>query len=164
MSQITPYAKVEACVTQINSQSAHKRALLLDLPRADLIQAYLAADLFVFASHVEYSPLVLFEAAASGTPFLAVPVGNTEEIALWTQGGVICPATKDKQGYTRVDPQILADHIQDLMGSPELLKEMGQRARIRWEKYFSWDKITNQYEAILQGKSIEHPDFLKESI
>jgi glycosyltransferase involved in cell wall biosynthesis len=154
---------LKSILDEIN-QDPHKRVLLLDLPRAELIEAYQEADLFVFASNIEYSPLVLFEAAASGTPFLAVPVGNTEEIALWTQGGVICPATKDKQGYTRVDPQILADHIQDLMGSPELLKEMGQRARIRWEKYFSWDKITNQYEAILQGKSIEHPDFLKESI
>ncbi len=145
------------------NKSSRKKALLLDLPRAELIEAYQEADLFVFASIIEYSPLVLFEAAASGTPFLSVPVGNSEEIALWTQGGLICPAKKDKQGYTRVDTQELADHIKRLIDSPELLTEMGKKARTRWEQYFGWDKITNQYEAILQGKSVEEPVFLKES-
>jgi Nucleoside-diphosphate-sugar epimerases len=36
-----------------------------NLPRPSLVQAFMAADLFVFASNVEYSPLVLFESAAS---------------------------------------------------------------------------------------------------
>ncbi|MBT8605259.1 glycosyltransferase family 4 protein [Polynucleobacter paneuropaeus] len=152
---------LKSLLDQINKDS-HKKAFLLDLPRVELVEAYQEADLFVFASNIEYSPLVLFEAAASGTPFLSVPVGNSEEIALWTQGGVICPAKKDKQGYTRVDTQELADHIKQLINSPELLAEMGKKARARWEKYFSWDKITDQYEAVLQGKQVDVPDFLKD--
>ena len=39
-----------------------KRILLLDPPRDEVIATYQAADLFVFASNIEYSPLVLFEA------------------------------------------------------------------------------------------------------
>ncbi|MBT8593994.1 glycosyltransferase family 4 protein [Polynucleobacter paneuropaeus] len=152
---------LKSLMDQINKNS-RKKVLLLDLPRTELIEAYQEADLFVFASIIEYSPLVLFEAAASGTPFLSVPVGNSEEIALWTQGGVICPAKKDKQGYTRVDTQELADHIKQLINSPELLAEMGKKARARWEKYFSWDKITDQYEAVLQGKQVDVPVFLKD--
>jgi glycosyltransferase involved in cell wall biosynthesis len=152
---------LKSLLDRINKSSG-KKAFLLDLPRTELIEAYQEADLFVFASIIEYSPLVLFEAAASGTPFLAVPVGNSEEIALWTQGGVICPAKKDKQGYTRVDTQELADHIKQLINSPELLAEMGKKARARWEKYFSWDKITDQYEAVLQGKQVDVPVFLKD--
>ena len=78
------------------SAQPFKRVILTDLERQDLIQAYLAADLFVFASRIEYSPLVLFEAAAAGTPFLTVPVGNADEIVRWTGGGVLCEATKDR--------------------------------------------------------------------
>ncbi len=90
------------------SAQPSKRVILTDLERQDLIQAYFAADLFVFASRIEYSPLVLFEAAAAGTPFLTVPVGNADEIVRWTGGGILCEAAKDDRGYTRVDPGTLA--------------------------------------------------------
>ena len=56
-----------------------KTVLRLDLPREKVVDAFFEADLFVFASRVEYSPLVLFESAAAGTPFLTVPVGNASE-------------------------------------------------------------------------------------
>ena len=50
---------------RINSRGGdRRRAVVIDLPRAELIQAYLNSNLFVFASKVEYSPLVLYEAAA----------------------------------------------------------------------------------------------------
>ena len=55
-----------------------KQILLLDLPRKDVVAAYHAADLFVFGSQVECSPLVLFEAMASKTPFITVACGNAE--------------------------------------------------------------------------------------
>ena len=98
-------ARLRAIVDSVNGESASKRILLADLPRSEVIQAYLNSDLFVFASHIEYSPLVLYEAAAAGLPFLSVPVGNAEEIARWTKGGSICPAARDEQGYIGWLPQ-----------------------------------------------------------
>src|SRR5207302_2380480 len=92
-----------------------KRVFYMDLPRSELVQAFMAADLFVFASNIEYSPLVLFESAAAGTPFLSAPVGNAEEIARWTGGGLICPAKIDARGYTRVDPRVLAVEMRRAM-------------------------------------------------
>src|SRR5215467_949510 len=50
-------------------QGRTKRVIVIDFPRNRLIQAYLNADLFVFASNIEYSPLVLFEACAAGLAF-----------------------------------------------------------------------------------------------
>lgn len=77
-----------ALVHRINQNSAGvKRVILADLSRADVVDAFKASDLFVLASYVEYSPLVLFEAAAAGTPFLTTPVGNAAEIVRWTGGG-----------------------------------------------------------------------------
>jgi glycosyltransferase involved in cell wall biosynthesis len=106
----------------------------------------MAADLFVFASIVEYSPLVLFEAAAAGTPFLSVPVGNAEEIARWTGGGMICPAARDERGYVRVDPSLLAREMGRCMENPDMLARA----------------IARGYESILSGGTSEQmpPDFV----
>ena len=153
LSQLTPYAKVEAYVTQINTQSAHKRALLLDLPRADLIQAYLAADLFVFASHVEYSPLVLFEAAAAGTPFITSNAGNAKEIMQWLGGGFMMNDAANPEGFRMIDPQVLADEIAALMNQKSLLEKTGKKLKASWQKDYTWDVIAQRYEKILKSTS-----------
>jgi len=135
---------------------ANKYVLKVDLGRQELVQAYMNADLFVFASNIEYSPLVLFEATAGGTPFLSVPVGNAEEIARWTGGGFICPAPKDERGYTRADPQQFAAEMKRLMDEPEALSEVGRVAREQWMKQFTWARIAERYESILRGSEAEH--------
>jgi glycosyltransferase involved in cell wall biosynthesis len=128
-----------------------KRILRTNLPRPDLVDAYRRTNLFVFASAIEYSPLVLFEAAAAGAPFLSVPVGNAEEIAMWTGGGVICPATRDARGYTRVDPEVLAREMKRLMDDRDLGVQLGRTGRERWRREFTWQSIAPRYEAILRG-------------
>ena len=140
---------LQLLVEKIHDQRAGKRMIVTDLPRAELIQAYMNADLFVFASHVEYSPLVLFEAAAAGTPFLSVPVGNAAEIARWTDAGVICPASHDTRGYTNVDPVVFAERWASLARDRESLRDMGAAGRRNWADRFTWDKITDEYERIL---------------
>jgi glycosyltransferase involved in cell wall biosynthesis len=132
----------------INSTQSNKRVLLTDYPRRDLIQAFMASDLFVFASNVEYSPLVLFESAAAGTPFLTVPVGNAEEIARWTEAGVVCPAGRDAKGYTRVDPAEFALFMSRLAQDEAMRKKLGAAGRRNWQEKFTWEKISREYEAI----------------
>jgi glycosyltransferase involved in cell wall biosynthesis len=140
---------IATLVKRINRAAPAKRALIVNLPRPELVQAYLNSDLFVFASNIEYSPLVLFEAAAAGLPFLTVPVGNAAEIAEWTGGGVVCPAPQDDRGRTRVDPTVLAEHISRLAEDPALLEALGRAGREAWSRRFTWDTITDRYEAIL---------------
>jgi glycosyltransferase involved in cell wall biosynthesis len=130
-----------------------KKVLKTNLSRADTIQAFLTADLFVFASKIEYSPLVLFEAAAAGTPFLSVPVGNAEEIARWTGAGVICGAKRDKLGYTRVSPRRLAQEMGRLIADCGLRDRLGTRGREAWRSTFNWKAIAARYEAILMGQT-----------
>lgn len=144
--------RVESIAAKASGQPL-KRVILTDLERQDLVQAYFAADLFVFASRVEYSPLVLFEAAAAGTPFLTVPVGNAEEIVRWTGGGMLCEATKDSRGYTRVDPGTLAREMGRCMNEREELSRLGATARLRWRNYFTWKIVTGYYEDILAGRT-----------
>jgi len=129
--------------------TGQKRIIVNNLNREDVIKAFFSADLFIFASNVEYSPLVLFEAAAAGLPYVTVPVGNSVEITQWTKGGIICEAPKDKFGYTRVDPVKLALTIKDLLDDPARLQELGQAGRRNWEEKFTWEIISRQYEKIL---------------
>lgn len=131
-----------------------KSVLKSHLDRAETIQAFMNADLFVFASNVEYSPLVLYEAAAAGLPFLTVPVGNADEIVAWTGGGQLCPAQKDARGYTRVDPHVLARHMRDLMDDPDRLRQLGAAGREAWRQTFNWHTISRHYESVLSGAEI----------
>lgn len=142
---------IEFWISEARKDTKTKLLLVSDFERSELVQAYMAADLFVFASNIEYSPLVLFEAVAAGTPFLSVPVGNAEEIAEWTGCGFICPAPKDERGYTRVDPKIFAKAVSNLMHKRERLEEIGHMGREMWKRKYTWDAITTQYERILCG-------------
>ncbi len=138
-------------IMKATSQSPFKQVLKVDLPREELVQAYKNANLFVFASNVEYSPLVLFESAAAGTPFLSVPVGNAEEIAEWTGCGIIVQAPIDQRGFTRPNPHTLAAEMRKAMDSPQLLAELGRTGYEHWQERYTWAKICLQYEKVLAG-------------
>jgi glycosyltransferase involved in cell wall biosynthesis len=131
-------------------RSNRKRAIIVNLPRTKLVQAYLQSDLFVFASNIEYSPLVLFEACAAGLPFLTVPVGNTPEIVAWTGGGELCEAPVDERGYTRVQPHVLGEKISAMSRDSERLKTLGRSGRDKAIKRFNWDTLAGEYESLFQ--------------
>lgn len=125
-----------------------KRVLIVDLPREDLVNLYKAADLFVLASHVEYSPLVLFEAAAAGTAFLASSAGNSREIADWTGGGKVMP--RKRATTAEVSVGALSVALEAMMRDPDRLKKMGCTARANiWSRGFTWDQIVQQYKRLM---------------
>lgn len=144
-------------LTNIEKQP-RKHVMVTDLPRPALVQAFMAADLFVFASNVEYSPLVLFESAAAGVPFLTGPVGNAEEIAQWTGAGIICSADRDAKGYTRVSPIELANLMSQIVKDEALRKRLGAEGRRNWQEKFTWEKISQEYESIflrlVEGRAV----------
>lgn len=129
-------------------QGEKKRVIITDLPRERLIQAYLNSDLFVFASNIEYSPLVLYEACAAGLPFLTVPVGNAAEIVTWTQGGLLCPAEVDEHGYTHVAPLLLARRMEALANDSTDLIRLGKCGYAASRMRFNWDLIAREYERL----------------
>ena len=140
----------QAVAQIINQHFTDRRVLVTDLPRTELVQAYMNANLFVFASNIEYSPLVLFESAAAGTPFLTVDVGNSLEILDWTGAGFSCESYRDDKNYTRVDITILAKAMGSLMADKTLILEKGKIGKERWIQHYTWDIISGHYEAILK--------------
>lgn len=130
-----------------------KKIICTNFSRDDVVQAFMASDLFVYASNVDYSPLVLFEAAAAGTPFLTVPVGNAEEIVAWTQAGIVCPAVRDRFGYTRTATDVLAAQMRRCMDAPDLLERLAAAGTGNWRKTYNWGAISLRYEAVLLGSA-----------
>jgi len=131
-----------------NLTQKFKRVLVVDLSRADVVSLYKSADLFVMASHVEYSPLVLFEAAAAGTPFVASDAGNSQEIARWTRGGVVVP--RGKEGSAMPNINALVQEIENMLSDKEKLNAIGQMAKITiWNEGFTWQKIVLRYRNLL---------------
>jgi glycosyltransferase involved in cell wall biosynthesis len=116
-----------------------KRVLLLDPPRKDVVSAYHSADLFVFGSKIECSPIVLFEAAASRTPFLASDCGNAAEIAGWTGAGKVLPVTT---------ADTMARAIEGLFGDKPRLQSMAESGFRAWKTRFTWENIAAQYEQV----------------
>jgi glycosyltransferase involved in cell wall biosynthesis len=132
---------------------ARKRVLVVDLPRSDLVDLYKSANLFVLASHVEYSPLVLFEAAAAGTAFLSTAAGNSQEIAQWTGGGTVMP--RARQASAEVSPVTLAREMENMLADPQRLRATGQAARAAiWRGGFTWDQIVAKYRQLLLGADL----------
>ena len=148
----TPPPRLSRTIDEIVLEVAEeplKTIVKTELPRAEVVELFFAADLFVFGSKVEYSPLVLFEACAAGLPFLSVPAGNSEEIARWTGGGEICPAEKDARGYIKVDPVVLAAHMDRLIEDEPRRRALSAAGRAAWQQRYTWSVISEQYVAIL---------------
>jgi glycosyltransferase involved in cell wall biosynthesis len=139
-----------------NRLSKHKRTIIVDLSRHELVRLYKTTNLFVFASHVEYSPLVLFEAAASGTPFIASIAGNSREIAEWTSGGIVVPSKNKSTAEVSVIDLSLA--IEKMLSDPLKLEIMGQNARRAiWENGLTWEQIVPRYRRLLLDDEKKNP-------
>jgi len=128
-----------------------KRVLLLDLPRNQVVAALQAADLFLFGSNVEYSPLVLYEAVASRTPFVSLACGNAAEIASWTGGGVIAPTIQKEHGYVDGHPDVFAGVIAELLRDEERRNSLAEAGFNTWSEQFAWRKIVDRYEELFLG-------------
>lgn len=131
------------------NRSPKKKIVFSDLKREELIPLFINADLFLFASHVEYSPLVIFECLAAGLPFLSIPVGNVDEIVKWSEGGVLCAGRKSKDGFSSVDPRIFAKEMRELSLDKTKLDKLSASGHQAWLDKFTWEVIATQIEKLV---------------
>jgi glycosyltransferase involved in cell wall biosynthesis len=133
------------------SSRGRKRVLLLSASRRELLEAYDAADLFLFASRVECSPLVLFEAMASRTPFITTDCGNAREIIGWSGSGLLMQTVFDDAGWGDGDPDDLAHKIEVLMIDDARRAAMAEAGHAAWRDRFTWDKLALEYEKVYRS-------------
>lgn len=129
-----------------------KQVIMVDgSQRREVIDLLKMADLFLFFSNIECSPLVLFEAAAAGVPFVASAAGNSVEIAKWTGGGIIVKTHGHPNGRVGADLKNALIQTTKLAYNPLKRRVMSQTARQNWQKKFTWEKIANDYIKLYQS-------------
>lgn len=129
----------------------HKRIVIASLPRPATIEAYKEADLFLFPSNIECSPLVLFECMASKTPFLTTDVGNSVEIVGWSKSGRVLPTRIYANGYSRADIAGSVTMLEDIYLMETLRKEMAMSGFQAWKENFTWEIIAGKYEEMYKN-------------
>lgn len=132
----------------INKLKGDKRIIFDSFSREHTVAAYQQSDLFLFPSNIECSPIVLFECAAAGLPFISTEVGNAAEIAQWTHGGEIMPTRKDANRFSHPILSGSVKLLNSLYNNKEKRKEMSDTSRKIWKEKFSWEVIAKQYEEL----------------
>ena len=103
---------------------------LVDIPRKDTVAAFHVADIFLFGSYIEASPLVILEAKASRTPFVSTDCGNVRE---W-KGGIVC------------SPDEMSEHVNKLLNNETLRNRLAEEGFNEWKEKLTWDAVVDQYE------------------
>ena len=100
---------------------------------ARLLAAYASATCFCIAPAVDAFPNVLLEASAFGIPVVSTDEGSRSEVVLDGVTGRLVPPR---------DPARLAAALIDVLGDPDLAKELGEAAARRVREHFNWPAVT----------------------
>lgn len=122
-----------------------KKIIITELSREETVAAFSQADLFLFPSNVECSPIVLFEAMAGGTAFLSSDAGNSAEIEKWSGGGWILPCTRRPNRWVNIDIPASVKLFEKVCSDKMQLIEKGNSGKQAWKKSYTWSHIADQY-------------------
>lgn len=134
-----------------------KRVIITELSRTETVAAFREADLFLFPSNVECSPIVLFESMAASTPFLASAAGNTEEIISWSNAGWLLPCTRRTNGWVDIKLEESIALLEKLSTDKQQLRKTGEAGHTVWKAKFTWATIAQQYIRLYQQLAAKTP-------
>ena len=112
------------------------------MPRAELLAAMAASDVFLFPSFRDGGGAVVVEAMAAGLPVVCLDSGGPGFHVRPGWGFKVAPARPE---------QVVADlarALKVLAGDRELCQAMGRAARQRAEEYYLWDRHGERLDAI----------------
>ena len=139
------------CIKKCDSMRV-KSLFLQDIPRKDLISAFLHSDVFLFPSQKEIASLVILECRAAKLPYVSMEVGNIRE----QSGGIVLPIIElDKKGYAVIKDNDIRHFY---CGACHLLNQHGKkrmRGRVIEEgqkgiEGLDWKNIVPLYDKVFQ--------------
>jgi glycosyltransferase involved in cell wall biosynthesis len=111
----------------------------------DVASFYRQADLLVFPSRLENSPIVLLEAMSFGVPSLSIRADGQRYIN--ANHEII---TAEHDGFLADGEEQFVQKLQELLTSPDCLKTVGRNARQTVEKRHRWVDHIQGYERIFE--------------
>jgi glycosyltransferase involved in cell wall biosynthesis len=141
-----PKKWLKECYTECKITAWKRNGILLEnLPRRDVINAYTDADIFLFGSQVECSPLVMFESFASKTLFVTTDCGNVSDYS-----DIVCIVRNEKEAV---------DVIHDFIGNRAKYQARIEKGYSLFLEKLNWRAIAKQYEelyaSLLHGSHLE---------
>ena len=101
-----------------------------------------ALDAFVLCSYSEGLSVTLLEAMSAGLPIVATAVGGNREAVIDKHCGLLVESDNPRQ---------LADALIFIFENPVFAKEMGIKARKRYEKHFSVSRMVSETAAVYRA-------------
>ena len=119
------------------------------LPKDKVITLYTHAAIFVCPSVYEPFGIINLEAMACETPVVASAVGGIPEVVDHGETGLLVPpeaisATEVEPKHPEQFSRDLAAAVNVLLDDADLREAMGEKARARVEREFSWTSIARQ--------------------
>jgi len=98
-----------------------------------------ACSIVLMPSRAESLPLVALQAALMARPVVGTRVGGLPEVVVHGQTGLI---------VDQDDSEALADASISLLARPDIATQLGQAARRRAQKEFSWERHVGAYDGL----------------
>ncbi|MEX1071102.1 MAG: glycosyltransferase family 4 protein [Anaerolineales bacterium] len=108
--------------------------------KAELLQIYRQANLFVYPSRHEGMPNAVLEAMASGLPVLASRIAGNEELVT-PETGMLFPTE---------DVAALQTALKEMLLDVRVRQQMGVAGRSRVEENYSWSSVAEDYLQLMQ--------------
>jgi len=114
---------------------------------------YSRADVYVAPSTwKEPLGLVILEAMAAKTPVISTRAGGITSLIKDGYNGYLVHVRRSDEIVTRVN---------ELLGNEALCKKMGDRAYEQVVKYYTWDRIAEQFESIYKKHAYTSREYLR---
>lgn len=116
-------------------------------PLQELRYFYSAGDVAVTTPWYEPFGLTPLEAMACGRPVIGSAVGGIRFTIKHGETGFLVPPSQ---------PEMLATRLYQLLSQPDLRERMGQAARLRVERAFTWPVVAMRTDLLYQGLLSAH--------
>ncbi|MFP4473941.1 MAG: glycosyltransferase [Desulfatibacillaceae bacterium] len=124
-----------------------------NLSGKDLVNAYHAMDLFVFASQSETQGMVLTEAMAAGKPVIALDAPGAREVVQDGENGRLLAARSSQKDFARAINNCAND------GMVETWRETALKTAQEFSRERSAEKLVNVYKELLrEGRGTSEKD------
>ena len=125
--------RLQKMVRQLNLENNF--SFLGFIPRSQLIKHYQNDTIYTAPSYYDALPTAILEAMACGMPIVSTNIPAIREAIVDGESGFLVPPR---------EPKFLADSILKLLADKALRRKMGQAARKRVEKQFTWDIVAEK--------------------